>query len=56
MRLNRMRVSCLRKNLEQLIVGKEIETRKSSSLDLQIVLHFLLNFFQFFVIFLEFFE
>jgi hypothetical protein len=52
--LHSMWISCLGQNLKQLIVGQEIETRKSTSLNLQIVLHFLLNILKFLIEFLEF--
>lgn len=51
--LHCVRISGLRKNLKQFVIGKEIKSGESCSLDFKIVLHFLLNVFKFFIIFLE---
>lgn len=54
MSLHGMRVTCLRQDFKQLVIGEEVETRECSSLHLQIILHLLLDFLQLFVVLLEF--
>jgi hypothetical protein len=54
MGLHSLGVSCLRKNLEKLIIGQEEETWEGTSLCLKIVLQALLDFIKLFIVVLEF--
>jgi hypothetical protein len=49
-----VRIASLRQNFKQFVVGEKVESRESSTLDFQIVLHFLLNLLKFLIILLEF--
>jgi len=49
-----VRVPGLRQDFQKFIVREEIESREGGSFDLKIVLHFLLDFLEFFVVLLEF--
>lgn len=56
MGLHSVRVPGLGQNFKQFVVRQEIEPWEGSSFDLEIVLHFLLNFLEFPIVLLEFFE
>lgn len=56
MTLDSVRVSRLRKNFEQLIIGQKVKSWESSSFNFKIVLHLLLNLFKLLIVLLEFSE
>lgn len=54
MRLDSVHITSLRKNLNKIIVGKEVESGESSSLRTEVILEALLDLFEFLVVLLEF--
>jgi hypothetical protein len=54
MGLHCVRISSLRKDLKQFVIGEEIKARKGASFDFKVVLHLLLNLLELLVVFLEF--
>jgi hypothetical protein len=53
MRLNCVHVSCLRQNLNQIVVGQEIKSWEGSSLGSEVILKSFLNLLKFLIILLE---
>jgi len=53
-RLYGVGISGLGQNLEEFVVGEEVKARESAALDLQVILHLFLNFFELLVVLLEF--